>query len=120
MHKFGFQSLDVYQLAKELVIQSYQLVKQFPESEKFALIQQINRAVVSIPSNIAEGYSRTSKKDRIHFLSISYGSLMEFVCQYEIAHSLGYVDDVNFDEMMKKAHDLSVRISNYRNYINAL
>lgn len=89
-------------MAKALVIQSYQLVKQFPESEKFALIQQINKAVVSIPSNIAEGYSRTSKKDRIHFLSISYGSLMEFVCRYEIAHSLGYVDDVNFDEMMKK------------------
>lgn len=119
MKKFGFQSLDVYQLAKALVIQSYQLVKQFPESEKFALIQQINRAVVSIPSNIAEGYSRTSNKDKSHFLNIAYGSLMEAVCQFEIAASLGYITDKQCEEMLEKAHDLAVRISNFRTYVSS-
>ena len=118
MHNFGFQSLDIYQLAKTLVIQSYRLTKEFPDTEKYALVQQINRAVISIPSNIAEGYSRSSNKDKSHFLNIAYGSLMEIVCQYEIAASLGYITDKQCEEILEKAHDLAVRISNFRSYYN--
>ena len=117
MQKFGFQSLDIYQLAKELVLHSYRLIMQFPDLEKYALVQQINRAVISIPSNIAEGYSRKSGRDKSHFLNIAYGSLMEIVCQYEIAQALGYVADEDFDEIMKQSHDLAVRISNFRSYV---
>ena len=119
MQKFGFQSLDIYQLAKSLVLHSYRLTKHFPGAERFALLQQINRAVISIPSNIAEGYSRTSNKEKSHFLNIAYGSLMEIVCQYEIAQALGYVADEDFDEIIKQAHDLAVRISNFRQYYEA-
>jgi four helix bundle protein len=119
MYKFGFQSLDIYDIAKSIVIRSYQLVKQFPDVEKFALVQQINRAVISIPSNIAEGYSRSSNKDKAHFLNIAYGSLMEIVCQYEISASLGYITDKQYEEILGMAHDLAVRISNFRTYLGS-
>lgn len=118
MHSFGFQNLEVYQLAKNLVIQSYCFTKRFPDAEKYALIQQINRAIISVPSNIAEGYSRASPKEKSHFLNISYGSLMEVVCQYEIAHSLGYITVNQFEDMIKQARDLAVRVSNFRAYVD--
>ncbi len=117
MQNFGFQKLDIYQLAKTLVLESYRLTKEFPDTEKYALVQQINRAVISIPSNIAEGYSRKSNKDKSHFLNISYGSLMEIVCQYEIAQSLGYITAGQCEDILGKAYDLAIRISNFRTYV---
>ena len=81
---FGFQKLQIYQLAKEIVKYNYKLTKKFPSEEKFALMQQMNRSAVSVPSNIAEGTSRKSNKDKAHFINIAYGSLMELICQMEI------------------------------------
>jgi four helix bundle protein len=118
MTKFGFQCLDVYQSAKRLVLDSYLVTRQFPDAEKFALVQQLNRAAISIPSNIVEGYSRASAKEKSHFLNIAYGSLMELVCQLEIACSLGYISDEICDRLMGKAQDLAVRICNFRSYVN--
>ena len=71
----------------------YQLTKKFPSTELHGLSNQIQRAAVSIPSNIAEGMGRFSIKDRIRFIDISNGSLMEVMCQLEIAHRLGYISD---------------------------
>ncbi|MBQ2001973.1 MAG: four helix bundle protein, partial [Bacteroidaceae bacterium] len=71
---FSFRNLLVYQQAKDLVVHVYQLVKQFPKEEHYALCDQLRRAVISIPSNIAEGMGRTSKKEQLHFMEIAYGS----------------------------------------------
>ena len=64
---FRFQKLDIYELALDLVKDSYSLTRTFPTEERFALVPQMNRAVVSVPSNIAEGISRGTRKDQVHF-----------------------------------------------------
>ena len=91
MEVFGYRNLIVYQKAKEVVKRSHRLLKQFPSGERYALCDQLRRANVSITSNIAEGVNRYSVKDKIHFLEISYGSLMEVSSQFEIAEELGYI-----------------------------
>ena len=90
---FGFRKLLVWKMAKELVIEIYGLTKMFPAEEKFGLVSQINRAAISVVSNLAEGSGRVSRKDQAHFTQISFGSLMELACQLEISNELGFVDD---------------------------
>ena len=91
MQDFFYRKLKVYQDAMILLEDVYNLTKKFPQQELYGLTNQIQRAAVSIPSNIAEGMGRFSIKDRIRFIDISNGSLMEVMCQLEIAHKLGYI-----------------------------
>ena len=94
-----FKNLIVYQKSKDLVMQVYALLKQFPDDERFALCGQIRRAAISIPSNIAEGMARMSNKDQSHFLNIAYGSLMELYAQLDIAYDLGYINQNEYDKI---------------------
>ena len=96
MQDFYYRKLLEYQHAMMLLEDVYHLTKQFPSSELHGLTNQIQRAAVSIPSNIAEGVGRFSIKDRIRFIDISNGSLMEVMCQLEIAQRLGYISDDDF------------------------
>jgi four helix bundle protein len=82
----------------------------FPEAEKFALCNQMRRAVVSVPSNIAEGMGRLSDKDQAHFLNMSYGSLMEVYAQADIAHDLKYIDDEMFNQLEEQVDSISKMI----------
>lgn len=91
MEEFTYRKLRVYQQSKNLVLVIYDLLKKFPREENYALCDQLRRAVISIPSNIAEGVSRTSHKERVHFLEIAFGSLNEVMCQIEIANELGII-----------------------------
>ena len=91
MEVFGYRKLVAYQKAKEVVKHTYQLLKKFPSQERYALCDQLQRASVSITSNIAEGINRYSVKDKTHFIEIAYGSLMEVSSQFEIAEDLGYI-----------------------------
>ena len=93
MQDFYYRKLLVYQHAMMLLEDVYHLTKKFPSSELHGLTNQIQRAAVSIPSNIAEGMGRFSIKDRIRFIDISNGSVMEVMCQLEIAHRLGYISN---------------------------
>ena len=86
-----FKRLIVWQRSMELTAEVYALSKRFPAEERFALTDQLRRAVVSIPSNIAEGCGRSSNKDYAHFLSIARGSLYETMTQLQIAVNLGYI-----------------------------
>ena len=88
---FSYRNLIVWQKAKQLVCLVYAEVKKFPAEERYALGDQILRAVVSVPSNIAEGAGRASNRDYGHFLSIARGSLYETINQLEIAQDLGYL-----------------------------
>ncbi len=110
---FSFQRLEVYKLAKDIVKENYKITRSFPDLEKFALAQQMNRAAVSVPSNIAEGTSRRTTKDKIHFIGISYGSLMELVCQTEVACEQGYISYDEYMVLAKMAKHLSVKLSNF-------
>ena len=89
-----FKNLIVWQKAMELVRAVYALSKQFPADERYALTDQLRRAVVSIPSNIAEGNGRASNADYGHFLSIARGSLYETMTQLQIAVDLGYISEM--------------------------
>ncbi|MGN0854737.1 MAG: four helix bundle protein [Kiritimatiellia bacterium] len=87
----GYKDLIVWQKGMELVEEVYRLIKAFPADERFRLGAQLSRAVVSVPSNIAEGYGRGSSSDYAHFLSIARSSLYEVETQLEIALRLGYL-----------------------------
>lgn len=102
MDYLGYRKLDAYNKAQELVTRVYVLLKKFPKEEQFALCSQLRRAAVSITSNIAEGVTRYSYKDKIHFLEISYGSLMEVMSQIETANRLGYIteDELHNTELL--------------------
>lgn len=95
----SFRKLNVYVKAKELVARVYKLLKKFPREEQFALCDQLRRAAVSIPSNIAEGCGRETQKEQTHFLNIAYGSLMEIYSQLDVACDLGYITDNEFEQM---------------------
>ena len=77
----------------------YALVKTFPVEEKYALGDQMRRAVVSVTSNIAEGSGRQSLKDQAHFLELSYGSLMEVMSQIDLALDLNFIDNENYHRL---------------------
>jgi four helix bundle protein len=85
------KDLDVYKLSLDLVEEIYKLTKIFPVSENFGLTYQLRRAAVSLPSNIAEGASRSSTKDFIRFLNISAGSLAEIETQLVTTERIGYI-----------------------------
>ena len=117
---FSFQKMKIYQLAKELAIYSYQLTEKYPQNERYAIMNQINRAAVSVPSNIAEGTSRRSNKEKLNFINIAYGSLMELVCQMEISYELKYNTKEENDTIIQKTKNLSVKMSNYKNYLEKI
>jgi four helix bundle protein len=88
----SFRDLDVWHLSVELAETVYRVTARFPKSELFALTAQMRRAAVSIPSNIAEGRSRDSRREFLYFLSVSRGSLAELETQLELAIRLDYTD----------------------------
>lgn len=98
MEDFSFERLVVYQSSRRLVVDVYDILSKFPDSERYGLKDQLRRAIVSVPSNIAESCGRKSYKEKIHFIEIAYGSLLEAFCQIEIAVDLGYVgEDTKLD-----------------------
>jgi four helix bundle protein len=89
----------------------YALIKKFPREEQYALCDQLRRAAVSIPSNIAEGMGRVSDKEKAHFLEIAYGSLMEVECQLDIALKLNYITENEYLEIDKESVELERLLS---------
>jgi four helix bundle protein len=92
MKSSSFRDLIVWQEAMDLAIEIYQLVKLLPKEETYSLSDQMRRAAVSIPSNIAEGQGRITSKEFIRFLSMARGSLCELSTQLELCERLGYLN----------------------------
>lgn len=88
----SFKDLVVWQKAYRLVLEIYRTTKAFPKDELYGLTQQMRRAAISIPSNIAEGYGRKHKAEYRQFLSIAYGSLLELETQFLLSHDLRYTE----------------------------
>ena len=87
----SYRELEICQLSMELAEDIYKALKSFPREELYGLADQIRRAAVSVPSNIAEGFGRDSNADFAHFISIAKGSLFEVSTQLELASRLGYL-----------------------------
>jgi len=90
----GYENLDVWRESMALVTKIYNLLQSFPNDERFALSDQIRRSAVSIPSNIAEGSTRNSRKEFIQFLYIALGSVCELETQLMIARNVGYIKEL--------------------------
>lgn len=110
---YSFEKLNVWQEARTLVKEIYILTELFPITEKYGLSNQIQRASVSVVSNIAEGVSRFSSKEQIRFIEVAYGSLTEVYCQLIIAMDLKYIDEA-------KLESLKPAILKISNQLNAL
>ena len=89
------KDLDVWKKSIDFVTKVYNITEKFPNNEKFGIISQIRRAAVSIPSNIAEGSARNSKKELIQFLYISLGSAAELEIQLIISEKLKYIENLD-------------------------
>ncbi len=98
----NFRELKIWQKAREFVREIYQTTANFPSEEKFGLVTQMQRAAVSIPSNIAEGAGRGSNKDFSRFLNIANGSAYELETQIYLAYDLNYIDSNKLEYLTEK------------------
>ena len=109
----SFTDLIVWKEGHQLVLEMYRLTKKFPKEEQFSLTNQLQRAVVSFTSNIAEGFNRSSWKEKGQFYSISFGSLSEIQNQLLIAKDLGYITNEEFQTIDKRTTELSKMMSSF-------
>ncbi len=98
----GFRQLNAWQKAYELTLEIYQLAKAFPKSEAYGLTSQLQRAVVFVPANIAEGYERNHRKEYVQFLFIAKGSLGEVETYLLLAKDFGYLSQDEYASIDEK------------------
>ena len=115
----GYKNLIVWQEAKKLTVLVYKITEKFPKSEEFGLKSQMRRASVSVMSQIAEGWLRKSVKDKLHFLEISEGSLLEVESQAEIAKEVGYWSTAQYNEFDSQRAKVGYLIYRYKQKIDS-
>ena len=103
----SFMDIKAWQLAHQFVVDVYKLTREFPDTERYGLCSQFQRAAVSIAANIAEGYKKLGKADKLRFFNISQGSLEE--CRYYIllSRDLGYIDNDSYDSLNNEIEKVS-------------
>jgi four helix bundle protein len=101
-----YRDLLVWQKAMDLCVEVHNVTLVFPKQELFGLSAQLNRSVVSIPSNIAEGHGRRTTPDFIHFLSISRGSMNEVETQLTLAMRYNYLSQTDHDELLERCGEV--------------
>jgi four helix bundle protein len=109
----SFEKLNVWQESIDLVELIYEATNKFPSEEKFGIISQMRRSSISISSNIAEGTSRVTNKDKAHFSTLAFSSTMELLCQIIISKRLNYISEDEYLLFREKTLKIS-------NMINAL
>lgn len=110
-YEFSFEKLRVWQNARQLVLEVYQITDKFPSHEKFGLLDQIRGSAVSIPANIAERSSQLSSKDRAHFSNIAYSSLMEVLSHIYLAFDLRYLDEMKLNNLKLKIYEIANQLN---------
>ena len=116
MHRF--KDLEIWKLSRIFCKLIYEITETFPEKEKFGIINQMRRASVSIPSNIAEGASRKSNKDFSRFLEIAIGSCYELETQLLIAKNLDYISDIELDMLLNDLYQIQKMIFKLKEKLN--
>ena len=117
MYTFSFEKLNVWKESILLVGSIYKMTNSFPIEEKFGLTNQIKRASISISSNLAEGMTRNTKKDKGRFINISYGSTMEVLNQLIIAKELDYISEENYLSLRSKIEKISNMLNSLKKSI---
>ena|SRR5690554_892257 len=113
MARHNFRKLSIWADSVEFTSEIYILTKNFPKEERFNLISQLNRAAVSIPSNIAEGSAKSSDKHFKVFLENSLGSAYECETQIEIAKRIAYLSNDDYEQLLNKIQSLQKRIGSF-------
>ena len=114
MKRFSFENLVVWNDEKFLTKDVYMITKSFPDEEKYGLVSQIRRAIISVSSNLAEGSSRISNKDQAHFYQFSFSSLMEVLSQLLISVELNYIDETELEKLREKIASAGYKINALR------
>jgi four helix bundle protein len=112
-----FREPQVWQRGMDVVEMVYRASADFPKPELYGLTSQLRRAAVSVPSNIAEGHSRTSTRDYLNHLSMAQGSLAEVQTQLEIAKRLGYITDQHINPILAEAAILGKQLHTPRDVL---
>ncbi len=102
----GYRDLKVWQASMRLAEEAYRLTKKFPKHEIYGLASQLQRSAVSLPSNIAEGHGRNSRKEFHHFLGIALGSLAELETQLMLAQRLNYFNEEEINPVLQNADEI--------------
>ena len=110
---FSFEQIIAWQKAHTFTLLVYQITKNFPKDELFGLTSQFRRAAVSIEANIAEGYKKLSKVDKLRFLNISEGSLAECRNYIILSRDLDYIDDKQYSQLFYSIEDTSKLLTAY-------
>ncbi|MEW6468402.1 MAG: four helix bundle protein [Bacteroidota bacterium] len=113
----NFKELKIWQESMSLAKEIFVLTKKFPVEEKYGLVAQLNRAAVSIPSNIAEGCSRDSQKQFCQFLNVSLGSAFEIETQLILANELNYISKEELKNLIEKVTKIQKMISKLKDSI---
>jgi|SRR3990167_7627123 len=101
-----YRELKVWQKSINLTVEIYKITHKFPKEEIYGLTSQIRRSVAAIPANLAEGYSRASKKENYQFVRIAFASGAELETHLEIAHRINYIEQSQYNELMIKLHEI--------------
>jgi four helix bundle protein len=117
MSNKGYQDLEVWQKAMDLVVMCYQATKEFPKSEVYGLANQLQRSAVSIPANIAEGRERKYKKEFVQHLSIAYSSLAELETHIQIAQRLDYISSDKTKRLLEITGEIGRMLNGLRKSI---
>ena len=112
MHNFN--NLQIWQKGMDVAQATYQMCENIPNYERYGLISQMQRAAVSIPSNIAEGAGRATDKEFSHFVAIAIGSAFELYTQVLLAERIGYIDIITKDELISQISELQRMLVGYK------
>ena len=107
----SYRDLTAWRRAMDLAVSVYEMTREFPENERYGLTNQLRRAAVSIPSNVAEGQGRSTSRDFLHFLSVAYGSLQEVETQLILAQRLGFASEQKIDSILAQCGEVG-RLTN--------
>ena len=118
MHTYSFEKLHVWQNSRELTKKIYLYTKTYPAEEKFGLVSQMRRAVISISSNLAEGSSRQSQKDQSHFYNMAYSSAMELLSQALLSFDLEYINEEKYTNTRESIEQITNQINSLRKSIS--
>ena len=115
--KRGFEDLDCYKLALQVVREAYDLAKRLPDYEKYDLARQLRRAASSVTLNIAEGYGRYHYLDSLRFFYIARGSLSETLSGFITSQAVGYISEAELDRQRELTHRALQALNGYIRYV---